>query len=550
MENAIQPTPPLRSGNETAAGGAQQQDLTGRSIGDFRILRRLGQGGMGQVYLAKQISLNRDVALKIMRPDLAANAVALERFRREAEAVARITHANIVQVYAYGQAEGLYYMALEYIEGKNLREYIAKKGPPELAQALSIMRQVAAGLQRASELGIVHRDIKPENILLARKGEVKVADFGLSRAFGGDAQPANLTQSGVAMGTPLYMSPEQVQGKGTDPRTDIYSFGVTCYHMFTGQPPFRGASAIEVAIQHVQNTAKPLQEIRPDLPIEVCQVVHKMMMRDPAKRYQTAQELIEDIRQLREGLSSLLGQGAESGVRLGQSVGSSVRLAKGALAAPVSSVKLALGEAPPSSQRRGVWIAASLFLTLLLAAAAGGTLRLWREKQRPAPVALEPPVVRIDDLREPPGPSPQELALVEAAKKPFPRTEEERRKHVDNILQLAGMYLEQQRFSEADALFTSMPEKLGPYVAVMSRAGHAVVLAYQNKADESVAHLLKLDEGKPGLDAMLFRYVRMRRLVGEALDRDAANLAPKKLPDALERFRRAGATVRPSDKGP
>src|SRR6266852_5106431 len=215
-------------------------DLTGKTLDDFLVLRRLGEGGMGQVYLAEQISLKRNVALKILRAEMAANPTALQRFRHEAEAVAKATHANIVQVYAIGEAEGLRYMALEYVEGRNLREFLAKKGPPELPVALSIMRQVAAALQRASELGIVHRDVKPDNILLTRKGEVKVADFGLSRVLDGDQPAVNLTQSGVTMGTPLYMSPEQVEGKAVDVRTDVYSFGVTCYHMLAGHPPFRG----------------------------------------------------------------------------------------------------------------------------------------------------------------------------------------------------------------------------------------------------------------------------------------------------------------------
>ncbi len=161
----------------------EQPDLTGKTLDDFLVLRRLGQGGMGQVYLAEQISLRRKVALKILRPDLAANATSLQRFKAEALAVARATHANIVQIYAVKEADSVHFMALEYVEGRNLRQYLEKKGPPEIFFALSIMRQVAAALQRASELGIIHRDIKPENILVTRKGEVKVADFGLSRVF-------------------------------------------------------------------------------------------------------------------------------------------------------------------------------------------------------------------------------------------------------------------------------------------------------------------------------------------------------------------------------
>lgn len=305
-------------------------DLTGRTLGDYQILRKLGQGGMGHVYLARQQSLKREVALKLLRGDLNANPTALQRFQAEAEAVARVTHANIVQVYAVGEHDGLRYMALEYVDGRNLREYLARKGPPELPVALLIIRQVAAALQRASELGIVHRDIKPENILLTRKVEVKVTDFGLSRYFAGaaDGPPgtgrgASLTQSGVTLGTPLYMSPEQVRGSAVDHRSDIYSFGVTCYHLLAGQPPFRGNTAFEVAIQHIQNEPPPLAGVRPDLPADLCACVHKMMAKDPDARYQTARDIIRDLAKIQRGLAggavgSLSGTAlGESGTRLG-----------------------------------------------------------------------------------------------------------------------------------------------------------------------------------------------------------------------------------------
>src|SRR5437588_299090 len=232
MHDATQPvTPPPPNGtapaaaSSTVSASAPAADLTGQTVGDFFILRVIGSGGMGQVYLAEQSSLKRKVALKFLRPELAANPTALGRFRREAEAVARVTHANIVQVYSIGEADGRHFMALEYVEGRNLRDYLARKGPPDLPVVLTVMRQVAAALQRAAESNIVHRDIKPENILLTRKGEVKVADFGLSRDLAGD-QDLSLTEEGTTMGTPLYMSPEQAQGHALDARSDIYSFAV------------------------------------------------------------------------------------------------------------------------------------------------------------------------------------------------------------------------------------------------------------------------------------------------------------------------------------
>jgi serine/threonine-protein kinase len=269
-------------------------DLTGRTLGDYQLLRRLGVGGMGQVYLARQLSLKRFVALKLLRDDLAANLSALKRFEAEAQAVARLNHPNIVHIHQIGEHDGLRYMALEYVDGRNLRDHFERKGPPGLPACLGVMCQVAQALQCAHEQGIVHRDIKPENILVARKADgigVKVTDFGLSRFFAPEAQPLRLTQTGVSLGTPLYMSPEQVQGRPVDHRSDIYSFGVTCYHLLAGEPPFRGSTAFEVAIKHVQEHPRPLAELCPDLPADLCAIVHKMMAKDPADRYQSAREI-------------------------------------------------------------------------------------------------------------------------------------------------------------------------------------------------------------------------------------------------------------------
>ncbi len=179
MDNAIQP--PDAASSSTPPPASNEVDWTGKVLGEFRILHRLGRGGMGEVYLAEQTSLKRKVALKLLNPELASNARSLQRFKAEAENVARATHANIVQIYTIGHVDDVNYLALEFVEGRNLREFLEKKGTPELALGLHIMMQVAAALQRASELGIIHRDIKPENILLTKKGEVKVTDFGLSR---------------------------------------------------------------------------------------------------------------------------------------------------------------------------------------------------------------------------------------------------------------------------------------------------------------------------------------------------------------------------------
>jgi serine/threonine-protein kinase len=207
-----------------------------------------------------------------------------------------------VQIYEVGCADGVHFLAQEYVAGQNLRQFLARSGPLETKLAVNIMRQVAAALHKSSQRAIVHRDIKPENIMLANNGEVKVADFGLAR-FARDGAGVDLTQVGVTMGTPLYMSPEQVEGRTLDPRSDIYSFGVTCYHMLAGRPPFEGDTALSVAIQHVKKEPARLEDLRPDLPGGLCRTIHKMLAKNPADRHQQPAELLRDLRTLQiEGL--------------------------------------------------------------------------------------------------------------------------------------------------------------------------------------------------------------------------------------------------------
>ncbi len=265
---------------------------------------------MAEVWLAEQITLGRKVALKLLRKELMADAGYVARFKREATAAAGLNHPNIVQVYLVGEQEGQHYIAQEYVQGATLRQLLKKKGPPEVPLALHIMRQVAAALQAAAEAGIVHRDIKPENIMINRKGEIKVADFGLARLQEAGAQGNHITQEGITMGTPLYMSPEQVQGEPLDPRSDIYSFGVTAYHMLAGRPPFEGPTAMSVAVKHLQGEAPPLAELRPDLPANLSQLVMKMMAREPAQRYQSAQAVLADLKKVSKSLRETDAQAA------------------------------------------------------------------------------------------------------------------------------------------------------------------------------------------------------------------------------------------------
>jgi serine/threonine protein kinase len=280
-----------------ASDGGLDLDLSGRQLGDYRLLRRLGRGAMADVYLAEQGSLRRQVAFKALKRELAADSTYVRRFHNEAQAAAALVQANIVQIYEVGCIEGWHYIAQEYVEGQNLSQFITRNGTPDVKLALTVMRQVAAALCKSAERGIVHRDIKPENIMLGRSGEVKVADFGLARVGVGE-DVVKLTQVGITMGTPLYMSPEQVEGRPLDPRSDIYSLGVTCFHMLAGRPPFRGDTALSVALQHVRKQPERLENLRPDLPAAVCRIVHKMLAKDSAERFQSPRELLKELRAL------------------------------------------------------------------------------------------------------------------------------------------------------------------------------------------------------------------------------------------------------------
>lgn len=269
------------------------KDLTGQTIAGFSVLHRLGVGGMSEVYLAFQHSLHRHVALKVLRADFVGSDEHEQRFLQEARAVASLMHPNIVQVYDVGKFDSIHYIAQEYVPGSNLSAFIQRRGALPLEESISILWQATAALQKAASIGLVHRDIKPDNLLLTPDGEVKVADFGLARARG---QNQNLTAVGVTLGTPLYMSPEQIQGLSVDSRSDLYSLGATAYHMLAGRPPFSGDTAIALAMQHVQADPTPLQQIRPDLPKDLVDIIHKLLRKTPEERFASAMELARSLR--------------------------------------------------------------------------------------------------------------------------------------------------------------------------------------------------------------------------------------------------------------
>lgn len=353
--------------SQTAKPAAR--DLTGMVLGDFHVDRLIGRGGMGEVYLAEQLSLRRPVALKVLLPEWVSRPAYLSRFSVEATAVAKLNHANIVQVYALGEAEGIHYIAMEYVEGTNLREYLIRKGSLDIPLALSIMRQSGSAIGAAGEVGLIHRDIKPENLLLTRKGRIKVADFGLCRDMESDR--VHVTQQGTTMGTPLYMSPEQAQGHAMDHRSDLYSLGVTYYHMIVGEPPFRADSALALALKHVREQPASMRVRRPDVSPELDRLVLKLMAKKAADRYQSAAEMLADVNRIRGQMTTIAGASLVD-----------ISTATTAAAAEPADEARSLSGVTAAPSRRGVDLAP---LFGALAGAGGGT---WLRPRRLAALAI------------------------------------------------------------------------------------------------------------------------------------------------------------------
>ncbi|MFO0825132.1 MAG: serine/threonine-protein kinase [Gemmataceae bacterium] len=508
----------------------------------------------------------------LFRGDLAKNPTALKRFQAEAEAVAKLNHPNIVHIHQIGEHDDLRYMVLEFVEGRNLRDYLARKGPPDLAISLSIIRQVVLALQKAHEEGIVHRDIKPENILVTRKVEVKVTDFGLSRFFAGEKPAVNLTQSGVTLGTPLYMSPEQVQGKVVDHRSDIYSFGVSCYHLLAGEPPFRGTSAFDVALKHVQEKPRPLGELRPDLPADLCGMVHKMMAKNPDERYQSTRDILRDLVKVRDGVAVATSL-QQPAMTLATSQPTVLPTPSGTMNSNSATVVLT---APMPMVQPFHWGRLLLGGLACIVAVACGVIVFAKlnPPASPAPSALPPTVANTSTPGLPEIRPPQKIittrereliaALNDRATPP--------EKVVKWSIELGLLFVKEHRLDEAEARFRKLeseqiatggvlPKKLDPELlgardaSAAGRLGQAIVMAYRDTpqaaqaSNELVVRVAdtpfpklpgKLGTGPfdRGLTPILFRHPELGLALAEALNRNAINLGKVKLePAVLESLR-------------
>jgi eukaryotic-like serine/threonine-protein kinase len=264
--------------------------------GRYRVLRKLGGGGMADVYLCEDRILGRQVALKVLLQRYHGDANFVERFRREAKAAAGLNQANLVSIYDWGELDGTYYIVMEYVEGETLKDHIRRHGRLSGNEAVRVSLQLLAALEFAHRNGIVHRDIKPQNVMLDREGNVKVTDFGIARA--GDS---GMTEAGSILGTAQYLAPEQAQGRQVDMRSDLYSTGIVLYEMLTGTVPFKGDTAVTVALKHVNEMAPEPSQLVPGMPYALNQIVLKAIAKAPEDRYQTAAQFSRDLRSAQIG---------------------------------------------------------------------------------------------------------------------------------------------------------------------------------------------------------------------------------------------------------
>jgi serine/threonine-protein kinase len=455
---------------------------------------------MADVYLAEQSSLRRQIALKVLKRDLSTDETYVRRFHLEAQAAAALVHANIVQIYEVGCVEGHHYIAQEYVHGHNLRELMTRRGLPEPKLALSIVRQVTAALALAAEQGVIHRDIKPENIMLTKDGEVKVADFGLAR-IAGNGTALNLTQVGITMGTPLYMSPEQVEGRALDARSDLYSLGVTCYHMLAGEPPFRGETALAVALAHVRSEPERLESLRPDLPPGLCRVVHRMMAKQPEKRFQHPRDVLRELRLLQAPGEEKAGETGEE-----WSAGELAALGETPIALTHELDGLMKTQTMLAAKRRPwKYIAAAVIGALLLGGAIGYASR---ESFLLADQGASAGIPKKENAYE----QVQYAALFEAGNNPDAwkavLEHPEQEPWSSHARQILGMYyLQDDEYKQALPFFEQLADMPDVHREPKAHglAGQVVIFAIQNdsRLPDTIIALLKLADKPPPLRNIL-----------------------------------------------
>src|SRR5215217_4504874 len=320
--------------------------------GRYRIVRKLGAGGMANVYLAEDQELGRRVAIKILDDRHAGDDQFIERFRREAKNAAGLSHANIVSIYDRGEAEGTYYIAMEYLDGRSLKELILSRGaaPPRIA--IEYARQILAALRFAHRHGVVHRDIKPHNIMVDAEGRLTVTDFGIARAE--QAGSSQMTEAGSIIGTAQYLSPEQARGAPVDQRSDIYSVGVLLYELLTSSVPFTGDTPVEIAMKHLSAVPEAPSKKRPDVPRGLDLAVVRALAKDPDDRFQSAEEMDAELARIEQGFR-VSDETADAATAVLAGAGIASTAVRKAPVVTTGAYRPPPGRYPPPVRRRRPW---------------------------------------------------------------------------------------------------------------------------------------------------------------------------------------------------
>jgi serine/threonine protein kinase/tetratricopeptide (TPR) repeat protein len=284
---------------ETAPTPLIRELVSGQTFaGRFEVVEELGHGGMGRVYKVFDTRAKEKIALKLLKPEVAADEAAIERFENELRFARKVSHRNVCRMYDLGDEKGTRYITMEYVPGEDLKSMLRMMGPMSPGKTLHIARQICEGLAEAHRLGVVHRDLKPHNIMIDREGNVRIMDFGIARSL----KVKGLTGAGIVVGTPEYMSPEQMEGKEADGRSDIYSLGIILYEMVTGRLPFEGETFVAIALKQRTETPKPPKELNPQLPDDLSRLILRCLEKDPAARYQSAEAILADLGKIDKGL--------------------------------------------------------------------------------------------------------------------------------------------------------------------------------------------------------------------------------------------------------
>ena len=519
-----------------------------KRLGGYELLGRLGKGGMGTVLKARQISLDRLVALKILPQRLAANEQFVQRFLREARSAARLRHPHIVQAIDVGQVEGYYVFAMEYVDGETLEAILRREGPLEPERALRYLKQTTSALAAAHDAGLVHRDIKPSNLMIDRQDEVRVTDFGLAKRTEGDIA---VTADGQTLGTPAYVAPESAKGGQSDARSDLYSLGATFFQLLAGRPPFEGQSFSEVLIKKATENPPPLASLAPSVDRRLCHIIDRLLRKNPDGRYPTAKALLDDL----EGLGKLqtVAQAARAEARAGMAEARTLALPSG------RSFPLPPGEgrvrdaAKKRVGRANLHAAKSPWLLvaggLLLAAIAGFLLLRPGSDTTPSqakatplsssvpavtkPVETPKPTSKTDN-RKPKTPTPSELAPTGGAA--FKEAETR-----------AQALLADQRFGDAAAVHENLARGSDD-LRLKNRVQEAIA-AIHTQADAAYADLDR--RAKEALAAM--KYDEARAALRPAIDRFGLPLlvgAAKKLIEEIETAEKADSTAKAAKETP